>query len=127
MLLTLFGEAVLGSGAEPDSKEFAEARTVLEQAVAGRPAYASAQLALGRVQLLEGRLDEAITHLNLAREIDPGNPAVYSNLAAALRKRGDAARADEMLAVLSKLNQEEIERIRSAPGDRKPSYAGRPR
>jgi tetratricopeptide (TPR) repeat protein len=127
MLLTLFGEAVLSSGAGPDSKEFTEARAVLEQAVAARPAYASAHIALGRVQLLEGRLDEAITQLDLAREIDPGNPAVYSNLAAALRKRGDAARADEMLAVLAKLNQEEIDRIRLAPGDRKASYGGKPR
>jgi tetratricopeptide (TPR) repeat protein len=127
MLLTLFGEAVLSSGAGPDSKEFDEARSALEQAVAGRPSYASAHIALGRLQLIEGRLEDAIRHLDLAREIDPGNPAVYSNLAAALRKSGDAARAEEMLSVLARLNLEEIERIRSAPGDRKPGYAGKPR
>ena len=127
MLLTLFGEAVLSSGTELDSQEFAEARVALEQAVALRPSYASAHIALGRLQLIEGRLEDAIMRFDLAREIDPGNPAVYSNLAAALRKRGDSARAEEMLTILAKLNQEEIERIRSAPGDRKPSYAGRPR
>lgn len=127
MLLTLYGEAVLGSGIERDNSEFAEARGALEQAVAARPSYASAQIALGRFYLLEGRLEEAITHLDLARQLDPRNPAVYSNLARALRRRGDAARAEEMLAILSRLNQEEIERIRSAPGDRKASYAVRPR
>jgi tetratricopeptide (TPR) repeat protein len=127
MLLTLYGEAVLSSGAGPGSKEFAEARIALEQAVDDRPAYASAHLALGRLYLLEGRLEEAISHLNRAREIDPGNPAAYSNLATALRKRGDAAGAEEMLAVLTRLNLEEIERIRSAPGDRKASYGVKPR
>jgi tetratricopeptide (TPR) repeat protein len=125
MLLTLFGEAVLSSGAEPNSKEFAEARVALEQAAVERPGYASAQIALGRLYLLEGRLDQAIVHLDLARELDSENPAVYSNLATALRKRGDTARAEEMLAVLTKLNLAEIERIRSAPGDRKASYASR--
>ena len=127
MLLTLFGEAVLSSGTELDSQEFAEARVALEQAVALRPSYASAHIALGRLQLIEGRLEDAIMRFDLAREIDPGNPAVYSNLAAALRKHGDSARAEEMLSVLARLNLEETERIRSAPGDRKPSYAGRPR
>jgi len=127
MLLTLYGEAVLSSGAERGGSDFGEARTALEQAVAGQPGYASGQVALGRFYLLEDRLDKAITHFELARDLDPQNPAVYSYLARALRKNGDTARADEMLAVLSRLNQEEIERIRSAPGDRKASYAARPR
>jgi len=127
MLLTLYGEAVLSSGAEPDSKEFGEGRDALEQAVHQQPGYASAQLALGRLHMLEGRFEKALTHLEAARELDPGNPAVYSNLVRALRGNGDTTRAEEMLAILSKLNQEEIERIRSAPGDRKPGYGGRRR
>lgn len=127
MLLTLYGEAVLSSGAAPNSTEFDDARDALEQVVGARPAYVSAHLALGRLYLLEDRLDEAIAHLDLAREGDPRNPAVYSNLARALYTRGDTARAEEMVAALSKLNQEEIERIRSAPGDRKASYGVRPR
>jgi predicted Zn-dependent protease len=127
MLLTLYGEAVLRSGTEPGGRDFREARTALEQAVAGQPGYASAQIALARFYLLEDRLDDAIKHFELARELDPQNPAVYSYLARALRKRGDTARAEEMLVVLSRLNQAESERIRSAPGDRKPGYAARPR
>jgi Flp pilus assembly protein TadD, contains TPR repeats len=127
MLLTLYGEAVLSSGAEPDSKEFSEARGALEQAVEQQPAYASAQLALGRLYLLEGRFEKAITHLEAARDLDPENPAVYSNLVRALRRNGDSARAEEMQTILSKLNQDEIERIRLAPGDRKPGYGARPR
>jgi tetratricopeptide (TPR) repeat protein len=127
MLLTLYGEAVMKFGIEPGEQEFADARAALERAVAKRPTYASAQIALGKLYLMEGRLDDAIAHLNVGRQLDPRNPAVYSNLAAAFRRRGDTQQAGEMLAILAKLNQEEVERIRSAPGERKAGYTGRPR
>ena len=126
MLLALYGEAVLLSGVEAGSLEFSEARSALEQSIALSPSYASARLSLGKLYLLEGRADDAIMHLNVARELEPRNTAVYSNLAAAYRKRGDTARAEEMLAILDKLNKEEIERIRNAPGDRKAGYVANP-
>lgn len=127
MLLALYGEAVMLSGVEAGSQEFTEARAALEQAVALSPTYASARMTLGKLYLMEGRVDDAIMHLNVARELDPKNSAVYSNLAAAYRRRGDTARAEEMLAILAKLNQEEVDRIRTAPGDRKAGYMAKPR
>ena len=126
MLLALFGEAVVLSGAEAGSPEFAEARAALEQSVTLSPTYVSARMTLGKLYLMEGRVDDAITQLGVARDLDPRNPAVYSNLAAAYRRRGDAAKAKEMLALLDKLNQEEVERIRNAPGDRKAGYMEKP-
>jgi tetratricopeptide (TPR) repeat protein len=126
MLLALFGEAVMLSGVEAGSPEFAEARAALEQSVALSPTYVSARMSLGKLYLMERRVDDAIVHLNVARELEPKNSAVYSNLAAAYRRRGDTARAEEMLAILDKLNQEEIERIRNAPGDRKAGYMANP-
>ncbi len=126
MLLALYGEAVVLSGVEAGSPEFEEARAALEQAVALSPTYASARMSLGKLYLMDGRTDDAIVHLNVARELEPKNSAVYSNLAAAYRKRGDTARAEEMLAILDKLNKEEIERIRNAPGDRKAGYVANP-
>ncbi len=127
MLLALYGEAVLLSGAEAGSQEFAEARDALEQSVALNGNYASARMSLGKLYLAERRIDDAIVQLNVARELEPENPAVYSNLAAAYRRSGDTAKAEEALAALAKLNQEEVERIRTAPGDRKASYSGKPR
>ncbi|MBZ5499440.1 MAG: tetratricopeptide repeat protein [Acidobacteriia bacterium] len=126
MLLALYGEAVILSGIEVRSPEFADARSALEQSVALSPTYVSARMSLGKLYLMEGRIDDAIVHLNVARELDPKNSAVYSNLAAAYRRRGDTARAEEMLAILDKLNKEEIERIRNAPGDRKAGYMANP-
>jgi tetratricopeptide (TPR) repeat protein len=126
MFLALYGEAVMQSGIEPADPEFARAREALERAVADRPAYSSAQISLGKLYLMEGRLDDAIAHLNIGRQLDPRNPPVYSNLAAAYRRKGDAQQAEAMLAILAKLNQEQAERIRNAPGDRKPGYASKP-
>jgi tetratricopeptide (TPR) repeat protein len=126
MLLALYGEAVITSGAEAGSQEFSEARKALEQSVAMSPTYVSARMTLGKLYLMEGRMDDAIQQLNAARELDPRNAAVYSNLARAYRRRGDTAQAEEMLEVLARLNKEEEERIRNAPGDRKAGYMSNP-
>jgi tetratricopeptide (TPR) repeat protein len=124
MLLTLLGEALLRSGIAPGQPAFREAREALEKSVAERPNYAGSQLALGKLNLLDNRLDDAIAHFETARQLNPNNPSVYSNLAAAYRRRGDLQQAQNMLAVLAKLNQAQAEKIRSAPGDRKAGYAG---
>jgi tetratricopeptide (TPR) repeat protein len=124
ILLTLLGEALLRSGIAPGQPEFAEAREALEKSVGERPHYVSSQLALGKLDLLENRLDDAILHLETARQLNLNNAAVYSNLAAAYRRRGDLQQAQNMLEVLANLNQAQAEKIRSAPGDRKAGYAG---
>src|SRR5262249_46330768 len=85
LLLTLFGEALLRSGIMPDQKEFDEARQALETAVSEHPSYPSSQLALGKLYFLEDHNADAISHLELARNLSPNNPAVYSQLAAAYR------------------------------------------
>lgn len=126
MLLSLYGEAALRAGIEPGQEEFPDVREALEAAVGQRPNYASARIALGKLYLLENRLDEAVEHLSAARELDAQNPAVYSNLAAAYRRKGETEQAEQMLAILARLNQLEAERIRTAPGDRKTGYAARP-
>jgi predicted Zn-dependent protease len=122
MLLALYGEAVIRAGVDPADPEFGDARAALEHAVDVRPNYASAQISLGKLYLMEGRVDDAIEHLNEGRRLDPKNTAAYSNLAKAFRSKGKDAQADEMLAALAKLNQEQIEKNRSARGDRKKNY-----
>ena len=124
VLLAVLGEALLRSGIAPGQPEFTEAQKALEKSVSERPNYAGSQLALGKLMLLDNRLGEAIAHLETARQFNPNNASVYSNLAAAYRRRGDLQQAQNMLAVLEKLNQAEAEKIRSAPGDRKADYPG---
>jgi len=122
-LLTLLGEALLRSGIAPGEAEFKEAQQALETAVGERPNYAGSQLALGKLALLDIRIDDAIAHLETARELNPNDASVYSNLASAYRRRGDLQKAQSMLAVLANLNQAQAEKFRSAPENQKPGYA----
>ena len=118
-LQTILGEALIRGGASPGQAEFAEARAALEKSVATRPHYASSQIALGHVELLDARVDAAIEHLETGRRLSPRNPAVYSLLATAYRKSGRFEEAEAMLTILRKLNLEQAQRIRTAPGEPK--------
>lgn len=123
VLLTILGEALIRSGLVPGQPDFAEAEAALEKSVADHPNDAGAQINLGKLYLMENRLDDAIAHLEAGRDLEPGNPSSYSNLATAYRRKGNLEQARKMLAILSSLNQQQEEKISSAPGDHKASYA----
>jgi len=113
------GEALIRSGARPGQAEFLEATEALNAAVTARPTYASAQISFSYALLLSNSTDLAIQHLEIGRQLDPKNPAVYSHLAVAYRKIGKRAEEQRALATLKHLNAEQAARIYSAPGDRK--------
>jgi predicted Zn-dependent protease len=122
-LLTILGEALIRLGARPGETGLSEAQAALEKAVAMRPGDASAQTSLGKLYLVADRPVDTIVHLEKARELDPGNPAVYASLAKAYQRHGDIQQAQDALATLAKLNQAQAEKIASTPGDRKLSYS----
>jgi predicted Zn-dependent protease len=124
ILLTILGEALVRSGVAPGEPEFSEAQSALEQAVTTRPNDATAQIALGQIYLADGRLVDAIQHLERAQQLQPDQPSVYASLAKAYQRRGDSQRAQQALAMLEKMNEAQAEKIRSAPGDRKMGYGG---
>lgn len=124
VLQTVLGEALLRSGVVPGQPEFGEARSALEKAVAARPNDPASQIALGEIYLQEGRLDDAISHLERARQMKPSQVAVYANLAKAYQRHGNPRQAEEALATLEKLNLARAEQIRTALGERKMSYGG---
>ena len=119
ILLTLLGEALIRSGVAPGQPEFADAQTALEKSVAEHPDNSRSQIALAKIYLMAGRYDDAITHLIIARQLDPTNTSVYSHLAAAYRKRGQLDQAQKMLAILANLNEAQAAKIRSGPSDHK--------
>ncbi|HYM75969.1 MAG TPA: tetratricopeptide repeat protein [Candidatus Dormibacteraeota bacterium] len=126
VLLVILGKALLRSGIAPGQPEFTEAQSALEKAVAEHPNEVGSRIALGEICLLDGHLDDAILHLEAARQMRPDQPSIYPSLAKAYQRKGDSQRAQEALAKLESLNQAQAERIRSAPGERKTSYAGDP-
>ena len=122
LLLSFLGEALIRTGVAPGDPEFVEARGALEQALADRPSYSPALIAMAKLDLMEHRWSEAIARLEAARQLEPRNPTVYSNLGQAYRLSGDPQRAGQILAILARINREDVERIRSAPGERKAVY-----
>ncbi len=122
-LLTILSEGLIRSGASPGQPDFAEAQALLENAVSRQPNDAASQIALGTMHLAAGQLENAILHLQKGRQLEPDNPAVYSNLAKAFQRHGDTPQANDALATLQKLNQDQAARINSASGDHKLGYA----
>jgi tetratricopeptide (TPR) repeat protein len=119
LILTILGEALIRSGASPSQPEFEEASAALSKSVTMRPGYASSQIALGYLFLLDNQPAAAVEHLEIGRRLDPRNSAVHTQLAVAYRRLGRKQDADAALATLAKLNAEQAARINSAPGDHK--------
>lgn len=124
VLLAILGQALIREGAAPGQAEFAEARSALEKSVSIRPEYSVSQLALGQLELLGGQTDAALEHLTKAQQLAPDNPAVYSQLAAACRRRGNLKEAERNLAVLAGLNRRQAAKYKLDPPDHKGSYIG---
>ena len=119
ILLTIFGKAVVQSGVSAAEPEFREAQAALEKSVAERPNYAESRAVLGELYLMAGRVDDAIADLEVARKLAPDEASVYSHLAIAYRRKGDAEAAKRMLAALAELNQEQAAKYKSgAPGQK---------
>ena len=112
-LLALLGDALIQAGASPGQPEFSEAKEALEKSIGEHPRYSSSQIALGRLLLEEGRVDAAVEHLQLGRQLAPQNPSPYKLLATAYRKRGQLEQARAMLAMVAKLNEEQTQKRRS--------------
>jgi tetratricopeptide (TPR) repeat protein len=121
ILLTIFGDAVVRAGAAPNQPLFAEAQSALEKSVAERPNYADSQLELGELLLSAGRVDDAVAHLEKARQLAPKNPAVYSHLAIAYGRQGHSDEAQRMLAILAALNQQQTQKYKT-DSPNKPGY-----
>jgi tetratricopeptide (TPR) repeat protein len=68
-----------------------EALAVFESLVRDHPDYAMGQSDLGHELAVEGRLDEAISHYEIARRLQPDDPAIKAGLEGALAARARKA------------------------------------
>lgn len=112
--LSLLGTVLLQAGAVPGQPQLAEAQAALEESARDDPDYSATQIALGKLYIMEEHFAEAVDHLERARRLEPGNPAVYMNLAHAYRRLGDAAKARQMQAQLARLLAEKSNSIQPA-------------
>ena len=106
-----FAEAIVRSGAAPDSKEGDEALRALQRSVHSNPDFWHSQTDLGKVLLDRGDLDSAIGHLEKAAELNPAATAPLYLLAQVYRRKGNGARAQELIARVSKMQEEDREAL----------------
>jgi len=102
-MLSLLGTILMHVGATPGQATFSEAREALEASVAAQPRYSTAQIALGKLYLMEGRTRDAVSHLETGRDLEPWNPSVYTSLATAYRRLGEREKSRECIKVLAAL------------------------
>jgi tetratricopeptide (TPR) repeat protein len=102
-----FAVAIVRSGIDPGSPESAEAIAALRASIRANPEFSPARSQLGRLLLRSGDPDGAIRELEKAVALDPSATAALYNLGQAYNRKGDKKRAAELLARVSKLNEQE--------------------
>jgi len=100
----IFAEALIRSGADAGSPSAAEAIRALENSIRLNAKYSHSHAELGKLLLKEGELNRAIPELTLATELDPTDSGPFYQLGQAYRKKGEKAKADEMLARVAQLH-----------------------
>jgi len=102
----MFAVALIRSGVDPTSADALEAVTALRASIAANGGFAPSHSELGRLLLKRDDVEGAIVELEKATLIDPEATAALYNLAQAYRRKGDRARAAELLARVNTLNAE---------------------
>lgn len=102
LALWFLGEALNRSGALPGMPDDDEARKALARSVELNPRIAQSRILLAKLLARSGDLAAAEMHLNRALALDPQNVTATYQLAQVYQKKGDAARARELFAKVSK-------------------------
>jgi tetratricopeptide (TPR) repeat protein len=103
----IFAVALLRSGVDAATPAALEAVEALNASIRANPGFAPARAELGKLLFKRDQVDLAVMELEKAAALDPAStPALYV-LSQAYLKKGDRARAQELLARVSKLNAQE--------------------
>lgn len=108
------GKALERSGAAPGTKEGDELLRALQISVQLNPNFWHSRADLGKILISRGEVDLAIVHLQKAAELNPSATSPLYLLAQAYRRKGDEARASELLARVSTMQAEEREALPQA-------------
>jgi superkiller protein 3 len=110
LMLYAMGEGLDHLGLEHGSPEENEAIDSLRKSIRLNPDFPDPRIALGRILLRRGDVDQAIVELERALELDPTNLSPCYTLASAYRKKGDTGRADELMVKFEKFKEEDREK-----------------
>ena len=98
-----------------ERKDFPRAKSLLLQALAARPEYADAHVALSKVYEYEGDVKSAITELEAAEKLAPGIKTTHYRLAQLYRQAGRASDSNR-----------EMESFRNLSRPEQPALGGEP-
>lgn len=104
-----FAKVLLQSGAIPGTKEGDEVLAALRASVRLNPGFWHAHADLGKTLLDRGGVAPAIVELKKAVALNPSATSPLYLLAQAYRRQGDEARANDLVARVSKMQTEERE------------------
>jgi tetratricopeptide (TPR) repeat protein len=110
LLLYAFGEMQDRIGAPPGTDLEKEALADLKRSVELEPNMAPSRVALGRMLLRRGEVDEAIVHLERAIQLNPDNLSPAYQLATAYRRKGDKEKAAEYQKMFEAYKEEDRDR-----------------
>ena len=99
------GEALNRSGLQPGSAAEKEAIAAIEKSIALNPHLPQTRALLGKMRLRLGEIDLAVEQLEKAIELDPEDLTATYQLAQALQRKGNAARARELFSRVEKANK----------------------
>lgn len=106
-----YGKTLLQSGAAPGTKDGEEVLAALKTSVRLNPDFWHSRADLGKTLLESGDVDAAISELEKAEALNPAATSPLYLLAQAYRRKGDEARALELIARVSKMQREEREAL----------------
>lgn len=95
------------AGAAPDSKEGEERLRALEASVRLNPSYWHSRADLGKILLALGKVDRALAELQKAAALNPAATSPLYLLAQAYRRKGEDAKARDLMARVSQMQTEE--------------------
>ena len=84
-----------------------EAITYLEKATALQPAFSAAHTNLGKLYLKKNNRAAALRELETAVKLDPEDTTAYYQLSIAYRRSGEKEKAQQALALVRRLNEEQ--------------------
>ena len=102
-----FSKALEHSGAAPGTKEGAEVLSALEASVRLNPNFWHSRADLGKILLDNAKVEPAIVQLQKAADLNPTATGPLYLLAQAYRRKGDEARARELVARVSTMQADD--------------------
>jgi tetratricopeptide (TPR) repeat protein len=99
-------EALVKSGAESETETIG----ALQRSIELNAAIARTHVLLGKILAQRGNTDEAIREFEAALRLDPADVSASYQLALSYRKKGDAARANELFAKVTQAKAEAAEK-----------------